>query len=153
MSFNLLFGIGLFCVLIFLLANHVDDKKQHALFKLMVFFFIIASVILLAKASFDDKTICENKLNTTLETYYYGENYSNNWQGSGTPPESATTPELFNKTVVNNYSTYCYDSTDQNTSLIFYRLVLAFVVIFFIYVLVYYSYSILKFAGDSFKKR
>lgn len=145
-------GITIFVIILVLLSFIIDEKK-HGIFKILLVLFMVIGSVLLAKATLDAGTICENKLNTTTETYYYGENYTNNWQGSGTPPGSATTPVIMNKTLTEHYSKICYDLTTTNTGLFFYRFVMSFVAIFFIYVLVYFSYIVLQFAGESFKRR
>jgi len=167
MILELIVAIGIFCFLLIILAKSVDNPKQHGLFKVLVFFFIVACFILLAKASLDSGETCVSVLNYTnvsehnITSYYkYGDNYTGYHWDYSTPSPSVSDVNLFHSYEVYNgvntdyvYGVHCYSTTNNTTHEIFYKLVLGFVGVFFVYVLIFYSWVIFKWFGEVIKAK
>lgn len=154
MSYVLVAGIAVFCFILLYFSNGL--AKEHALLKVLSYFFVIAAVILLGKAVIDGGESCELVLNGTTEIYIYGNYFDGyHWDGYNltAPIQADKEAFLFHKNVTNTYSTVCYDNNTNNTAENTYNLLLGFVIMFFIYVFVYFSYNVISWAGKSFKKR
>lgn len=129
MDYVLIAGIAVFCFILLYFSNAL--AKEHTLLKILAYFFVIASVVLLGKALIDGGESCEQVLDYELQNV---------------TSINVTQTNYF-------YTTSCYDNNTNGTAQYTYNLFLGFVVIFFIYVFVYFSYNVLSWAGKRFSKK
>jgi len=154
MELLLIAGIAVFCFVLLYFSNSL--AVEHTLLKVLAYFFVVAAVILLGKSLIDGGESCELVLNGTTEIYIYGNNFDGyHWDGYNitAPPQANQDAFLFHKNVTNTYSTVCYDNNTNNTANNTYKLFLGFVLVFFIYVFIYFSYKVLSWAGKRFSKK
>lgn len=126
MTLELIFGAGIFALLLLVLINTVQAKEgKHFLIRLLVFFFVVFCGVLIGKASLDSTTQCESLVNSTT---------------------------IVDNTTSYTYDTVCITS-DNNTGLTFFRLTLSFMLLFFLYVFIFYFYTVLNwFKGVIYKR-
>lgn len=116
-------GIGLASFLLFFFSSQLEDK--HGLLKLLSLFFVLAFLILIPKTLIDNQEACEAVVNTT------------------TVNGSVTTY---------TYSDYCV--TDNNTTdTTFYKAVLWFYRLFMAYVIIYLGWEALQALMNSYKNK
>lgn len=76
MSLSVVVGVGLVCFLMVYLMNSLDNEK-HWVMKLLILFFVVSTMLLIPKASYDSTRQCDLVLANvttapaTVETYAY----------------------------------------------------------------------------------
>ena len=129
----LILGLGIVSFLLLYLAFQCLDQ-EHIFLRLIITFFVIYLLFMVSRATEGNTTQCQPILNQTQTTTTYS--YINASQINTT-----TTNET------NTYGTYCIDDGTSTGSL-FYMLMTWFIRIFAVYILVYYIYKVLKYAGE-----
>lgn len=119
-------GIGVFLFIISYVlfkigSGETGDGNKHFLLQLLLFFFLFFGIILLGKATLDSNNYCDTVVNQTVE-------------------DSVT------NTTTYTYDYVCIENT-TSTSLTFYKGTLWLVRIFALYLLIYFTYEVLKFIG------
>lgn len=124
MSYTLLIGIGLVMGLLMILlfklrSTESPDGHNHFLLQILILFFIIGGLVLMAKTTLDDQNPCSwNVVNSTtsgLSTSYV-------------------------------YDYQCSTNT-HNTATVFYKAVVWFASLFMLYLFLFFIYQVLKFVG------
>jgi len=124
MSYTLLIGIalvmGLLMILLFKLrSSESPDGSNHFLLQILILFFIVGGIILMAKATLDVQDPCSwNVINSTTS--------------------SLTTSYA--------YEYQCSPNT-HNTSLLFFKSVIWFAGLMMLYIVLFFIYQVLKFIG------
>jgi len=132
METSIIIAIIAFLLLCFIFLISVitgkDGVREHIFLRLILVFFFLNLLLLAARASIDSGEYCEYVNNNTTVTNTYVNN------------------TLMNFTETNNYAYICDDNQTQ-TAEIFYKNITRLIAAFWIYVLIYVSYAVLKFKG------
>lgn len=112
MGLTLVVSVAVFGILLLILNNSLKDKPEQIPLKIFIYFFVVFSFIILGKAGIDDQTVCQPVVNYTVD------NSTDN-----------STSFYFDR--------YCYER-DESTGQTFFRLVMWFVIIFYLYSFIIY---------------
>lgn len=118
---ELIIGIGIVVFLFMFLATKLE--KEHFIMKLLLIFMAVSILILIPKATLDQK--CENVVNQTFghDTY-----------------------------VDYLYIEDCHNIANGTTSTIFYKAYMYFLVVFWLYVIGFFAYKVLLHYGIIWSK-
>lgn len=140
MSFQLVLGAGIISFLLFYFAKELD-KKEHFALRLIFFGLGLLMLIPLSKGIIDSGSVCENVLNSTLENYVYGDNYTSyHWDYTYSNPNPNADVNLFHKNTTYNYDYICYDITDSSTGATVYKITSWIMRLYLAYVLYYFVF-------------
>lgn len=150
---EILFSVAVFAIILLGIAKTLDEK--HNLLKLLIIcVVVIATIIIGTNAQFHDEK-CDLVMLNETHFYSYGNNYTGyhwDYENSPVPPAAGNTISLFHQNVTYEYGYNCY-STGVNDGLTLYRLILGFLVVFFIYVVFYYAYAVFNAFKEYYRRK
>jgi hypothetical protein len=133
--------------LLLVLAMALD---QHKVLKFLAVIFCVYVILISGSAAINSATVCDLKLNYTRSNLVYGENFTGyNWDYAS-PPNPNTLQEiyLFHVNETQYYSQYCYtNEAEKETAKTFYKTVLWFFRLVFVYMFVFMVYTVLTYLG------
>jgi len=121
----LMFGVGIVGVLLAYMFFKFENQN-HEILRLLLLGCMISIFVLIGKVGLDSGNSCDLVLNNTYEV---------------------------NTTIYFNYSTVCYDNTEANTGVTFYKLTLWIVRLISAYITVYLIWYVFKWLRNIINNR
>jgi hypothetical protein len=119
MGLSVVVGVGVIAFFFLAFAGLVDREKHKHIRNFLLIISFPLLMIIPGSLSLE-QTVCELKLNTTYETYQYGNNFTGyHWDyDTGTAPDGPQTDAyLFHKNITNYYGQYCYTVSNGSRAL------------------------------------
>ena len=156
MNLVLMIGVGIVGFLLAYLFFKLDDNK-HQFLRLLLLGCLFGVFILAGKVGLDSNNVCELVPNYTKTNYQYGNNftYSNgtatyhwDYAASGVPPTADKGVFLFHVYEYNEYEVICYNMSEANTSVVFYKLNMWIIRIISAYLLVFLIFKVFMWSRE-----
>lgn len=147
-------GVGTVCFLILYFSNMLSDKHEHL--KRYIALVFVITLLLIPKVLMDDSAYCEIVLNSTYETYVYGNNFTgDHWDYEYPPPNNTALEEqafVFQRNITNSYDRVCFENPNSTPSTL-YRIVTWIMYGVLIYTFLAFFWFIVKDLMDYRKKK
>lgn len=144
MGLALVFGVGI-TVIVFMLFTRLINGEKHEHIKNFLLIIIFPLLFLIPASLVLDQTVCEVVLNSTYNTYQYGNNFTGyHWDyDTGTAPDGPQTDAyVFHINTTNTYDNYCYDKANGSQG--FLRAYVIILIVVMTYIFIVFFTDILK---------